>query len=115
MISLIEDNKDAIAALCEQYGVQRLAVFGSAVNGTFDPGTSDLDFVLEFADYGPGISNRFIYFANSLESLFGRSVDLVFETKLTNPYFREEVLSTREVIFDAEERRHAPARRIARV
>jgi uncharacterized protein len=109
MIALIEDNRDAIAALCRQYGVQRLAVFGSAVSGTFDPATSDLDFVLEFADYGLGVSGRFIYFANALEALFGRPVDLVFESKLSNPYFRAEVLSTMEVLFDAGPRKDAAA------
>jgi predicted nucleotidyltransferase len=109
MIALIEDNRDAIVALCEQYGVQRLAVFGSAVKGTFNPETSDLDFVLEFTDYGPGVAKRFIYFANSLEALFGRSVDLVFESKLSNPAFRQEVLTTMEPVFDASERRQAIA------
>lgn len=109
MIALIEDNMDAITALCKQYGVQCLAVFGSAVNGTFDPESSDLDFMLEFVDYGPDVAWRFIDFADSLEVLFGRSVDLVFESKLVNPYFRKEVLSTMESIFDAEERRRAIA------
>jgi predicted nucleotidyltransferase len=109
MIVLIEDNRDAIVALCRQYGVQRLAVFGSAVKGTFDPATSDLDFVLEFADYGRGVSERFIYFANSLEGLFGRPVDLVFESKLSDPEFRAEVLSTMEVIFDGDRRQQAVA------
>jgi predicted nucleotidyltransferase len=109
MIALIEDNREAIVALCKQYGVQRLAVFGSAARGTFDPVTSDLDFVLEFADYGPGVSNRFIYFANALEALLARPVDLVFETKLTNPYFRQEVLTTMEPLYNAEARPHAIA------
>lgn len=30
MIALIEDNREAIAELCERFGVRRLAVFGSA-------------------------------------------------------------------------------------
>ncbi len=109
MISLIENHRNAIAALCKQYGVQRLAVFGSAVKGTFDPTTSDLDLVLEFADYGPGVASRFIYFANALEALFGRPVDLVFESKLSDPEFRAEVLSTMEVIFDSDRRQQAVA------
>jgi len=100
MIALIEDNREAIAALCEQYGVRRLAVFGSAVKGTFDLDTSDLDFVVDFEDYGIGVSRRFIDFANALESHFGRPVDLVFERKLRNPYLRREVLSTMEVLVD---------------
>ncbi len=109
MIALIDDNRDAITALCRQYGVQRLALFGSAVKGTFDPATSDLDFVIEMADYGRGVSERFIYFANALEALFGRSVDLVFESKMRDPEFRAEVLSTMEVIFDGDRRRQAVA------
>jgi len=109
MIPIIDDNRDAIAALCRQYGVRRLAVFGSAVKGTFDPATSDLDFVLEFADHGPGVASRFIYFANALEALFDRSVDLVFESKLSDPEFRTEVLSTMEVVFDADQRQQAVA------
>ena len=70
MIALIEDNRDAIADVCRQYGVQRLAVFGSAVKGTFDPATSDLDFAVEFADCGPGIGKRFMQFIVALEDLF---------------------------------------------
>jgi len=109
VIDLIEHNRDAIADLCRQHGVRKLAVFGSAVKGTFDPATSDFDFVLEFLDYGPGVSKRFIYFADSLEALLDRPVDLVFESKLSNPYFRDEVLSTMEIVYDAESRRDAAA------
>src|SRR5438132_234284 len=44
----ITDHLDDIRALCVKYRVKRLAVFGSAVKGTFDPATSDVDFVVEF-------------------------------------------------------------------
>ena len=98
MIPLIEDNRDAIADLCRQYGVQKLAVFGSAVNGTWDPDHSDLDFVLEMADYERGVARRFIRFGNSLETLLGRPVDLVIGSSLKNPWFRHEVLSTMKVL-----------------
>jgi predicted nucleotidyltransferase len=101
MIGLLETNKKAIAAICQKYGVKKLDVFGSAATGAFDHATSDLDFVVEFADYGPGIAARFIGFADELEHFFGRSVDLVFDAKLTNPYFRQSVNATRELIFDA--------------
>jgi predicted nucleotidyltransferase len=67
MIDLIEYNRQAIEDLCRQYGVRRLAVFGSAAKGTFDPATSDLDFVVEMADYGPGVAMRFLSFGVALE------------------------------------------------
>ncbi len=42
MIALIEENMEAIVELCERFEVRRLALFGSAATGTFDPATSDL-------------------------------------------------------------------------
>ncbi len=51
MIALIEDNREAIAELCRQFGVRRLAVFGSAAKGTFDPATSDVDFLVDLGNY----------------------------------------------------------------
>jgi uncharacterized protein len=98
MISLIEANRDAIADLCRQYGVQKLAVFGSAVNGTWDPEHSDLDFVMELGGPRTNLVGRFIGFADALESHFMRPVDLVFFSKLTRPGFREEVLESMEVV-----------------
>lgn len=105
MIDLIEDNRHAIDDLCRQYGVRRLAVFGSAVNGTFDPATSDLDFVVEMANYGPGVAMRYLSFGVALEDLFGRSVDLVTERSIKTPRFRDAVYSTMELLFDADTRR----------
>lgn len=102
MISLIEDNRAAIVALCKQYGVRKLALFGSAARGDFNPDTSDVDFVFEFADYGPGVAKRFIGFADALEELFQRRVDLVFESVIKDPDFLREVMSTREVLYDSQ-------------
>ncbi len=100
MIDLIEDNRQAIEDLCRQYGVRKLAVFGSAAKGTFDPATSDLDFVVDMTDYGPGVSMRFLSFGVALEDLFGRSVNLVTERSIKKPRFRDEVYSTMKVLFD---------------
>lgn len=99
MIPLLEDNREAIVALCKTYGVRKLAVFGSAARGDFDPARSDVDFVLEFADYGPGVSNRFIDFADELQALLGRDVDLVFESVIQDPDLIREILATQEVLY----------------
>lgn len=39
--AVITGNLDAIRAACVEYYVKRLAVFGSAAKGTFDPARSD--------------------------------------------------------------------------
>lgn len=100
MIALIEDNRKALVALCKTYGVRKLALFGSAARGDFDPARSDVDFLLEFADYGPGVARRFIGFADDLERLLGRRVDLVFESVIKDPEFMREVQGSQEVLFD---------------
>lgn len=51
LIDPVEDNRKAIAGLCRQYGVRKLAVFVSAVHGTFDSATSDLDFLVDPGEY----------------------------------------------------------------
>ena len=107
MNGLIENHRDAIRALCQQYGVRRLDLFGSAATGAFDAATSDLDFVAEFADTrSPGYSDRYLGFAEALETVFGRPVDVITERSIRNPYFRQSVEASRQPIYDE---RDAPA------
>lgn len=100
MASLAVD-RDAIAALCSRHGVRRLAMFGSAVTGTFDPAASDVDFLVEFDQ---GVTDGFSsYFGlkDDLESLFGRPVDLVMPGALENPYFAASVASSARELYAA--------------
>jgi hypothetical protein len=80
--------------------VVRLDVFGSAATGAFRDG-SDLDFVATFSDTTPGTyADRYLDFAEALEALFGRKVDLLTERAIRNPYFRRSVDATRQVVYD---------------
>lgn len=106
MIALIEDNRDAIVALCKQYGVRRLSVFGSAAKGTFDLATSDIDFVVDYIDWGPGIFHRFFGFVVALEELLGRRVDMTTEP-IEGPAFRAEVEWTEIEFFASDSDRTA--------
>jgi uncharacterized protein len=100
MIPLVERRKTEIAALCRQFGVRRLDIFGSAATGIFQDVSSDLDFIAVFADTGPGYADRYLDFAEALEALFGRPVDLMTERAIQNPCFRKSVEATRQTIFD---------------
>lgn len=100
MIPLLEVHRDELALLCRQSGVCRLDVFGSAANETFDPARSDLDFIARFADTGPGYAYRFLDFAEALETLFGRRVDLLTEGMIKNRIFRREVEATRQCLYE---------------
>lgn len=101
MIALIEDNRDAIVDLCERYGIRRLALFGSAAKGMFDPATSDLDFIVDLGEYDPGVARRYLGLIVALEQLFGRHVDVVTVRSIQSPAFRDEVKATSRVIYDA--------------
>lgn len=105
MIDGITDNLAAITALCETHGVRKLEVFGSATGDAFDPETSDVDFVIDFLDYGPLIVDRFFGFAEDVETLLGRSVDFIFGNKpIKNPYLRASVNKTRVTIYESAHR-----------
>lgn len=95
MIGEIERHRGAVSALCRQYRVRKLRLFGSAATGVFAPATSDLDFVAEFAGtHSADYPDRYLDFAEALERLFNRRVDLLTERAIRNPYFRTEVERT---------------------
>ncbi len=100
MNSIVSDRIDDLARLCEERRVARLDVFGSAVTGEFDPETSDLDFLVTFRDPADdGELRKRFDLAHALEDLFGRKVDVVPESSITNPYFRANVEDTREPVY----------------
>ena len=89
--------------LCEKYYVKRLAIFGSAVKGTFDPRKSDVDFVVEFLPDPPGRGFRHPYFGllEALGDLFGGKVDLVERSAIENPYFLQVLDLTQQPVYES--------------
>lgn len=101
MIAQVEQQLPAIQRLCRQHAVLRLDLFGSAAQGTFQPATSDLDFVAVFADPDrPGYARRYLAFAEALEALFGRPVDLLTERMIATPTLRAEIERTHQRIYE---------------
>lgn len=103
MIALIEDRREEIAALCKEFGIRRLEVFGSAATGAFDSKSSDLDFIVDLGGYEPGVARRYFRFAEALEHTLGYNVDLVTEDSITNPYFKQSVNQSRELVYGARD------------
>ena len=102
MNSLVQDRLDQIIELCVRHSVRRLALFGSAVRADFDPGRSDLDFLVDFDAVTP-TEHADAYFGllADLETLFGRPVDLVESAALRNPYRRREIEATQVLLHAA--------------
>ncbi len=104
----IERHRADIAALCREYGVKRLEVFGSAASDRFDPSRSDFDFVVEFddADTDPRIHMRYIDFSDAMESLLGRPIDLLTDRAL-KPRFRAYIQNQRQLVYESTDRERA--------
>jgi uncharacterized protein len=93
-------KQQEIAAVCRQFGVSRLDVFGSAAVGGFDPATSDYDFIASFsAQPAVSMGRRFVGFCDALEALLGRKVDLMTDRPIDNPYLRAAVNATRKMVY----------------
>jgi uncharacterized protein len=94
----LEIPTDKIAEICRRYGIQELAVFGSATQGPMRP-DSDVDVMVEFS---PGVVHGWDYFGieEELAQLFGRRVDLATK-KWMKPHVKAHVLPEARVIYEA--------------
>ena len=103
MIPEVADKLNDLELLCRRSGVHRLELFGSAATGAFRTEDSDLDLLVEFEPdaLGAGYADRYFDLLESLEKLFGRPVDLVVDSAIRNPFFRESVNKTRALLYAA--------------
>jgi predicted nucleotidyltransferase len=102
MVDLIAQKHSILVELCQRCRVYRLYLFGSAASDHFDTARSDLDFLVSFTDRQPtgDYADRYLDFADGLEHLFERSIDLITEQSIRNPYFRQEVEATRQLLYE---------------
>lgn len=102
MIDSVAHKSAEIAELCRRHKIIRLELFGSAASGAFRPETSDLDFVVDLGVYDARVADRLLDFADDLERLLGRRVDLITQRSITNPYFKQSVEASREIVYAAQ-------------
>ena len=96
----IAPRRVSIAAIFEGFHVSRLEVFGSAARvGDFNPVTSDVDFLIEFADDSAPSLQDFFGAKTALENLLGRTVDLVEPGAVRNPYLVANINRHRETVY----------------
>lgn len=100
-MKLIRRNLAQIIALCEKHKVRELCVFGSVLTNSFNE-DSDVDFTVIFdrsslplMEYG----DNYFSFKFALEDLLKRDVDLVEYNAVKNPFFKEELDETKQLIY----------------
>jgi predicted nucleotidyltransferase len=92
-------STEQLAAFCRKWKVKELSIFGSVLRADFRD-DSDMDVLVETLPESE-LGWDWLDMQNELASLFGRQVDLVFKDGLRNPYRREEILRTRQVLYAA--------------
>ena len=102
MNRVVQEKLKQMMDLCKNRGVRRLALFGSAATGSFDRSSSDLDLIVEFNPMSP-VEHADNYFGlmEDLQKLFDVPVDLIELAPIRNPFFRQAVAETEEVLYEA--------------
>ena len=97
---LINNNIQKLFSLCKKYKVRKLYAFGSILTPRFNE-QSDIDILVDFnAEINHNfLGDNYFDFYYALKSLFGREIDLVDESSVKNPYFKEELEETRYLIY----------------
>jgi predicted nucleotidyltransferase len=102
MIEQVKQSHKTLDLLCKEYSVSRLELFGSAAAGDFDDQSSDLDFLVEFLPLEPDqAADAYFGLLFDLQTLFGRSIDLVMSTAIKNQYFLQSINQNRELLYAA--------------
>ena len=101
MISVVDEQAAELEQLCLRYNVLRLDLFGSAATSQYQPEKSDLDFVVEFQPLPDGAyADTYFGLLEALERLFGKPVDLVVDSAIKNPYFRQSIEKTKRPVYE---------------
>ena len=98
---LVEINIHKIIEICKRFHVRKLWVFGSILTNRFSE-QSDVDLCVDFDksqidvfDY----ADNFFDFQYALEDLLGRKIDITEDSAVRNPFFRQELNQTRQLIY----------------
>ena len=98
-MDLIDSNIHKLTYLCGKYKVSKLYVFGSVLNQKFTR-ESDIDFLVNFKkiellEY----ADNYFDFKFSLEDLFNRKIDLLEEKAIKNPYLKQSIDTSKELVY----------------
>ena len=98
-MKLIENHIGNLKNLCDKYHVDKMYLFGSALNSNFSS-KSDIDFLVKFKpiDLAKYFEN-YKDFKENLKKLLGREIDLVEQQTLKNPILINSIDKNKELIY----------------
>ncbi len=100
MNEIITKNKQNLVALFQKNKVKKAYVFGSVLNSNFNE-NSDIDLIIDFESNLQPLEKGELWWSlyEDLKKLFNKEVDIINESKIKNPYFLQEINSTKELIY----------------
>jgi hypothetical protein len=91
----------AVSRFCEKWRIRELSLFGSVLRPEEFREDSDVDVMIAFSDEARWTLFDFVEMQDELTEMFGRKVDLLSKRALKNPYRREAILSSAQVLYAA--------------
>lgn len=100
---LTEEKIETIKSLCEANRVKHLYAFGSVTRNDFDK-DSDIDFLVDFDETDPyRYTDLYFNLKFELEDLLQRKIDLLEDRAIQNQTLREEVDSSKALIYEQKD------------
>lgn len=98
---LLQQNIDNIEKVCRTRNVLKLYSFGSIYTQLFNE-ESDIDLLVEFKDlFNENYADNYLDMCYDLEDILKRKVDLVTTNSVSNPIFKQQLESSKRVIYQA--------------
>ena len=98
-MEIVDKNMEDLKMLCTMYNVEKMYLFGSALNSNFNK-KSDIDLLVKFKSFDLSkYFDNYMDLKERLEKLFGREVDLVEEQTLRNPILINSINKSKELIY----------------
>lgn len=89
-----------ISRLCREHKVRKLYAFGSVLTDRFSE-KSDIDLIVDFEPIDLlQYADNYYDLKFSLEDILHRSIDLLEEKAIKNPYFQEAVNDKRQLVYE---------------
>lgn len=96
----IKISQEEIKTVVEKYNVKELSVFGSSIRNDFNS-NSDIDLLIEFKDSKNISLFDLLDIQEYFEKITKKSVDVVEPDGLRNPYRKEAILKSKEILYVA--------------
>ncbi len=98
---IIALKKNEFIEISQKHNVKYLYAFGSSITDSFNPGTSDIDLLVDIDDSDPiERGEKLISLWNLLEKFFRRKVDLLTDASIHNPFLRKSIDASKVLIYD---------------